>query len=305
MRRFFLRLSLFLAIVVLLDIAYGLFCLNYRRTVKAGMTHLDNVAAYETEAEILIFGSSRARRNYDTEIITDSLGKTVFDCGYNSMGIEFMYPRLQQILKRYTPSMILYDITPVYDIMKQKSNSSSIKPMKPFFHDSIFYHTIREMDFIEWIKCHSGSYRYHGELKRYIDDQTNKEKFINGYSPLNGIKKVKFVKHNKMVPDSAKLHLLENFIKLCREKNIELVFIISPYYKNDMGDQGAALRELVKPYNIPVYDHFNDTAFLNDTTLYWDEAHLNTKGAKMFTSMIMTDILSNMRQKSRSQTELP
>lgn len=293
MKKFFLKLFCFILIIIAIDLSYGAYCDHYRRNVKAGMTRLDNIAAYETTADVLIFGSSRARRHYDTRVFEDSLGMEAFNCGYNSMGIEFFLPRLRQILTRYTPRMIVYDIMPVFDIMKSTSKLVNLKRLKPFFNDPIARDAILSIDSLEWLKFHSATYRYHGELSEYAKDQTNKEKFYNGYAPLNGTLKIDFKPHTAMTLDKNKVRLLDTFIKECKRHDIELYFVISPYFSNDMGDQAEELRRLTSVYDIPVFDHFNEASYMNDSTLYWDASHLNSKGALMFSNMVVSEIISS------------
>lgn len=290
MKTFVKKLICFLLIVAAIDIGYGFAVGHYRRNVKAGMTRLDNIAAYETKADVLVFGSSRARRHYDTRIIRDSLGMEAFNCGYNSMGIEFFYPRLLQILRRYTPRMIIYDVTPLFDLMGSDSRKANLKRLKPFYLDPIAREAIRKVDPAEWIKSLSATYRYHGELEEYRKDQTNKEKFYNGYAPLVGTLKIDFKPHDKMKEDPEKLKLMERFIDECQRRGIELVFVVSPYFSNDMGDQCGALRRMVSGGKALLLDHFNDSLYMKDSTLYWDASHLNDKGAGMFTRTIVNEI---------------
>lgn len=290
MKNFFLKLAIFLAIVISIDMVYGHYCDAYRTTVKAGMTNLDNIAAYGTKADVLIFGSSRARRHYDTRILSDSLGMSVFNCGYNSMGIEFFNFRLRQILKRYTPKVIIYDITPLFDLMYSNSKSVNIRRLKPYFFEEPAYSTIRELDFREWIKCHSATYRLHDAIADFKDDEKNTELFFDGYAPLNGTLRIKETKHEKMTPDPRKLALIDKFIRDCRSNEIQLFFVISPYYKNDMGDQAASLRRIAGKYGVPLFDHFNEPQYMTDTTLYWDASHLNSKGAARLSRTIASQI---------------
>lgn len=305
MKKFFGKLLIFLAIILAFDMAYGIIVRNYRRNVSNGMTRIDNIALYETTADILVFGSSRARRHYDSRIIAKALGMPTFNCGYNSMGIEFFYPRLRQILTRYTPKIIIYDVTPLYDYLKSDNKRANILSLKPFFHDTIVGNTIRDMDYLEWIKLHSCTYRYNGELKKYIDDQNSTTTFFDGYAPLNGTLKIDVKPHGEMVEDIGKIRLMEDFIKLCRQHDITLYFVISPYFGNDMGDQSGPLRFISKKYDIPVFDHFNDADYISDSTLYWDVSHFNSKGASRFTTQIMSEIQSVRREESSSGRKRP
>lgn len=297
MKRFFLKLLIFFLIVLAIDISYGLAMKHIRRNVAAGMTRLDNQAVYETTAPVLIFGSSRARRHYDTRIFADSLGMEVFNCGYNSMGIVFFDVRLTQILKRYTPRVIIYDITPLFDMMKSAKTKTDVNRLKPFFFDPEVYDAVLRLDTLEWFKSHSATYRYHDKYSEYISDNANKEEFHNGYAPLRGSLSVKEQKHAPMKIDPAKMAILDNFATRCHDRNIELYFVLSPYYKNDMGDQAAELRRLAARHRLHVLDHFNDSTFTADSTLYWDASHMNADGATLFSRIVASKIAELRRER--------
>lgn len=290
MKKFFIKLLIFSLIVAAMDAGYGICCDYCRRHVKDGMTRMDNIAAYETRAEILIFGSSRARRHYDTRILRDSLGMSCFNCGFNSLGINFFSFRLQQILDRYTPKMIIYDITPHYDMMQTDGTQADILGLKPYFYDARAYGKIREADMKEWIKCHLATYRFHGVIEEYRADDKSHSGFINGYAPLEGTWKIKEQRHDPLTEDPAKMRMLEELMEACHTKGIKLIFVLSPYYHNDMGDLAAGLRPVARRYGAPVIDHFNDSAFVNCDSLYRDASHLNAKGATAFTKTIVPEL---------------
>ena len=290
MKKFFLKLMIFFVIVAAIDAGYGFYCDYYRRHVKDGMTRMDNIAAYETRADILIFGSSRARRHYDTRILSDSLGMSCFNCGFNSLGINFFSFRLQQILERYTPKMIIYDITPHYDMMQTDGTQADILGLKPYFHDARAYAKIREANMVEWIKCHMATYRFHDAIEEYRADDKSRSGFINGYAPLKGTWKIKEQRHDQMTKDSAKMRMLEELMATCQAKGLKLIFVLSPYYHNDMGDLAAGLRPLAQRYGVPVIDHFNDSAFINSDSLYRDASHLNARGATAFTTALIPEL---------------
>lgn len=290
MKRFYIKLLIFALIVIAIDFGFGVFFDHYRRATTAGMTNLDRIAAEETRAPIIVVGSSRARRHYDTRIITDSLGAECFNCGVNNMGIEFILPRIRQMLKRYTPKLIIYDVTPLYDLMESNSWPASLSGLKTHFNDAPVSEAIRQRDPLEWVKCLSATYRYHRKLKDIESDRESKEVFHNGYAPLRGTKGVKKEKHAPMTPDPAKLAMVEELIAECKNRGVELVFVLSPYYNNDMGDQGAVLRPIARRHNLTVIDHFNDKAYVKADSLFWDQSHMNAAGADVFTRTVVSEI---------------
>lgn len=307
MKRFYFKLLMFALIVAAMDLGYGIFFDHYRRSTQSGLTHTDHMAAEVTEAPVIIFGSSRAWRHYDSRIITDSLGAGAYNCGYNSMGIDFFLPRLRQMLNRYTPQLIIYDITPLYDLMVSESWPVTLSNLKPHFFDPAVYSNVRERDYAEWIKCHSAFYRLNKKLKKVYSDRNSTQELHMGYAPLNGNKNtkgrpsIKITKHKAMTPDPAKLAMVEEFINICESRNISLVFVLSPYYKNDMGEQTKVLRPIADRHGIQVIDHFNDSTFTQDSTLYWDQPHLNSKGAAMFTRTVVSELGCKDRIRKRNK----
>lgn len=290
MRGFLLKLLLFAVIIAVLDFGYGLYGDSVRKGVRNGVTGLDNEALYHTTAPMLVFGSSRAWHHYDTRILRDSLGMDIYNCGVNSMGVQFFYPRLQQILRRYTPRVIIYDSSPVYDCVKSTSDAVTARRLQPYFCESEVYRFMRELSLTEWIKCHSATYRYHDRLSEYRADADNHGRFYDGYQPLTGTKSVKTHTHESVSADSVKVRLLHRFINLCHSHDIKLIFVISPYYKADMGPATEILKQAAAEHGVPVIDRFNDSVFMADSTLFFDESHLNSRGATRFTRTLIPQI---------------
>jgi hypothetical protein len=51
-------------------------------------------------------------------IIQDSLNMTCYNCGYDACGIITAYGLLRTLYKRYTPKVILYEVTPKFDCLE-------------------------------------------------------------------------------------------------------------------------------------------------------------------------------------------
>lgn len=290
MRRFVLKLALFLAIIVALDFAYGICMDRYRQSIRSGVTGLDNQALYHTTAPVLVFGSSRAWHHYDPRILRDSLGLDVFNCGVNSMGIQFFYPRLRQILRRYTPRVIIYDSSPTYDCLRSTSDAVTARRLQPYFLDPDVYPFLRQLSVGEWVKCHSATYRYHDRLADYRADAANTARFHSGYQPLPGTKNAAVHPHDSVGEDPAKVALLRRFIHLCHSRGIRLIFVVSPYYRNDQAYATAILHREARRAGVPVIDRFADPDYINDSTLFFDESHLNADGADRFTRSLVRQL---------------
>ena len=89
MKKIIYKLIILLAIVIAFDQGYGKVCNYLVEHPKGGSGYLDKYICDSTTADILIFGSSKAKNQYDPEILEDTLGMSVFNCGTHGMGIIY------------------------------------------------------------------------------------------------------------------------------------------------------------------------------------------------------------------------
>ena len=81
MKKFILKIVLFLVIVAVVDVTVGFAFRKMELSVKGGFTLRDNYICNELETDILISGSSRCVRHYNPQIISDSLGLSCYNSG--------------------------------------------------------------------------------------------------------------------------------------------------------------------------------------------------------------------------------
>ena len=63
-----------------------------------------------TEADLLVFGSSRALHHYNTELIQESLNITSYNVGAGGQNIYYHNLLLKTVLSRYIPKTIILDL---------------------------------------------------------------------------------------------------------------------------------------------------------------------------------------------------
>ena len=166
--------------------------------------------------EILIFGSSRAVHHYIPAGIHDSLGMTCYNCGQDGLGIFYAYGKWQTIKKRYYPTVILYEITNAFDILRN-DNSKYIKLLRPYYDNPQVSNMINEIAPSEVWKMHSKCYPYNSQLISILKYNISTKKNIQaGYSPLLGemnyIPEVEQFRYDKSEIDPLKLKYFERFI---------------------------------------------------------------------------------------------
>jgi hypothetical protein len=98
------------------------------------------------------------------------------------------------------------------------------------------------------------------------------------------------------------LALLDDFIKECKQRNIQVTFMTPPvystYYKYTKPEiikiNKQTIEYFSKKYDLPYYDYFKDSRFTK--TDFYDNDHLNFRGAEKFSQILNNDIVVNLKK---------
>jgi lysophospholipase L1-like esterase len=112
---------------------------------------------------------------------------------------------------------------------------------------------------------------------------------IDGYQPLHESKvdaAPPSMAMNAEIDEYAK-NKLEFFVKSVTEQHIPLFVIISPIYLQPFPETKSeqASKKILAKYQVPLWDYKFDTTYVKQA-LFYDNVHMNTKGATMFSEMI-------------------
>lgn len=297
MKKFIILIFALFAILAGIDIATGLVFDKLTLSAKRGYTGRNEFIADKLHDPVLVFGSSRSVHHYDPQVLADSLGVPCYNCGQDGMGIITFYGRFKLLTARYTPRLIIYDVTTDFDL-RRNDNVTYLTWLKPYYNrpsiDSIFWH----VEPTERIKMLSNMFRYNGKALQIITDNKpgyNNDDTLKGFVPLDGIMtydKEEDATKTQVDFDSVKLYYLSRLIKDCSAKGIRLVFAISPLY-NSLAQPDAYLADfltLARKQNVPVINHYYDTRFATNKNLFQDTYHMNRSGAEIYTSILAHEI---------------
>lgn len=293
MKKFLIKIALLFVILAIGDMAIGLGMKYVYENVKSGGQRRNNFIVNELDADIVIFGSSRALHHYNSRLIEDSLGMTCYNCGQDGNGILLDYGRLLLMGKRYTPKYVVVDITPGYDLTKSK-NGFDMGWLRPYFDEKGIQALFSDVDAKEKYKMLSSAYRYNSffimRLASFLSGRVDKDE-NNGFAPLRPRTGHMRVDQSELPPveyDSLKLDYLEKFINL--SAGSRLLFVVSPVWQ----DRKARIEEEIKPLKamclqkgIPLIDFTNHPSYLYNDSLFNDGSHLNSKGADEFSRAIV------------------
>ena len=295
MKRFLLSVLAFFAAFALVDLCVG-FAGDYLRThAKGGMTKaLDDLVSKDTH-DVLILGSSRALHHYDTPFLSDTLGLDVYNAGQKGHGIILADGLLEMALKHGKPRLVLVDIEPAFDLYvspEDNGNKRYISLLKGYYRDPDVGNILKDVSREEWIKTHSGMFRYNTcFLTMLADYLVKKETPRNGYVPLHGVMTTEASAPADSIPktlDSLKLKYLRRVVSTCRSAGVPLVFAASPKYASR--DNFTHLKELCREEGILFLDYHDCPQIAPRKELFQEEVHLNAQGALAYSRLVANDI---------------
>ena len=219
MKKYLIKIILFFVAVVVIDILFGIACQYMNDHSKGGGIKSRYYVCKESNEDVLVFGSSRAKHHYVPDVIEDSLHLTCYNTGEDGNGIILCYGFLKMITERYTPKLIIYDVTG-FD-MYEDDNMKYLDLMKPFYYengiDSIFWSVEPKTR----IMMLSNLYRYNTTCLRvlgnFIHPMTN---YPKGYLALYGIMDYEpdIKSYEPTAIDNFKVQCFEHFIQLVKGK---------------------------------------------------------------------------------------
>ena len=295
MKRFLIKVSVFLIGLVMFDFTVGMCCRYLVNHAKGGDTGLNNYICHKMTEEFLIFGSSRGMHHYDPSIITDSLNMSCWNCAKDGNGIILMYGRYHMLSARYAPKVLVYDVCPEFDLF-EGDNHKYLGGLRYYYDepgvDSIFW----AVDKKERAKMLSSCYRYNSQWLQLISDNIHPlQSDDKGYRPMD--KQMTYVPEKRQESeepqykyDALKFHYLERLIEECNQRGTKLVFAISPSFGADDDRGYNPLKELCARYDIPLINHFCDPEFTSSTEYFYDSVHLNRTGATKYTKKLMGEL---------------
>lgn len=300
MKNFILKLLLFIGLVIVADYAIGSLFYVYKY-VKGGTIGKTHQVMTKIEPDILIMGSSRASHHYNSDIISKKFGIEAYNAGFDGQGTLMAYGLLNGVRNRHNPKIILYELTPLFDIYKD-SKSSDINILSPYSSKFGLDELFNDIDKTNKYKMLSKSYQYNSVIFRIIPNLiSDRTHSIKGFEPLNGslnsfptIENKKT--HQALETDTIKLKYFNQIIKDAKDSGCKLFFLISPSLNNHNIENYNVQLEIAYKNNIKVFNHLQDTTFINHPELFQDAVHMNEKGTNRYSEIIAEEILEYLQK---------
>ena len=297
MKKYLIKISLFFALVALMDIMCGWGFRGLRSKARGGQTYKNEYILRACEDDILILGSSKAVHHYVPSVFEDSLGLSCYNAGEMGCGIIPAYVRYKLVSARQKPKLVVYEVTPGYDYLTDNGYSHYLGPIRPYTNNKLVREVYLDFsDNLEKVRLISSMYRNNSKIVYILKDLFRSRDSWKGYDPLYGrIKATKAASDENEIKkksvDSLKYRYFERLIKDTQNDGVPLVCVISPKYGGDINDTsyGPAF-SICEQYGVSLIDNRNCGQFVEEGIYFQDKLHLNHTGAVAYSRFFIEQV---------------
>lgn len=291
MKKYLVQIVVFFALVFTIDVVAGKVFAYMVENAKGGDNGRNNFLCNKVDADILVFGSSRAMHHYNPLILADSLGMSCYNCGQDGNGVILNYARYQLICQRYHPKVVIYDVIASFDLLVGEDNHKYLKWLKAYYDKKGIPEVFEAVDSTEKYKMQSRMYRYNTNFIQIVSDFIHplQDADINGFLPINKEMDTMKVSGEKKSKQDFEFDLLKiTYLNkmLDESPDTKFVFVFSPIWYGTDSIEMAKLKpilDICQQRNIPFIDFSNDPKFVHNNEYFYDGGHMNARGADEFT----------------------
>lgn len=256
-------------------------------------------------SKIIILGSSRALNNYNPWVIKNITGQTCYNLGYSGSNIVFHEIILDLILKsKNKPKTIIYNIDDLGILYNVDGIEFRKDVLFPFVNNNLINEAINNnLNKSNWATLVSQTYRQNvnfiNAIRYLVYGQENFDYKTNNIDSLGAnllvnreLDSVPVFSSNRIYPKILQINpdYLAAFIRIqnkCLSNNIQLVLCYPPLFLKPSKFLKFQVNAL-KTSNVPVI--IADT-LLQNANYFFDNDHLNSKGANLYSNFISKQIL--------------
>ncbi|MCC8426353.1 DUF1574 family protein [Mucilaginibacter sp. UR6-11] len=256
--------------------------------------------------QLLIFGSSRASHHYVSSVFEKYTNKSVYNLGRDGRNILYSEAIFLQVLSNHKPDDVILDVTPNEFSWKagNEGRSVMVNTLLPYTYQPTIYKIIEKADKSELILSKVfQTYPYNSIAVQVLGNYfgvLNGEQNIKGYVPLLGNKISKEVTiqtpetRNAVNNDLALVNSFKNFLALAKSNKITCRVVVSPIYHVDEPNCLPYLKKITESYGLRFYD-YSDLKIFKDSSLFYDNTHLNDKGATIFSNLLASNLTNDLK----------
>ncbi|MGI9550952.1 MAG: hypothetical protein ACR2MT_07125 [Aurantibacter sp.] len=265
-----------------------------------GVGKLNHYLTVKDDADLLVFGSSRANHHIDP----GKISKNGFNMGMDGQFIGYHSTMIKMLPKKRKQIVLLHlDPDKLFDSLYKGWDVSTL--MAKYHQNELIKQEIDKAGKASWLNHFFWSLDYTNKvlatLYNYISPKYD-YKLYDGYDPL-ALNKAQKAMRNKVLkntmgescPDKWQknevfIRYLSDIKTFCQENGKELIVFTSPIYRDYCTIDNKKLRALLVDLKIPYLDHTNLFYDNSSLDLWKDNKHLSNLGAELFTEQLASEL---------------
>ena len=262
----------------------------------------------EIDADIAVYGSSRAWGHFNTAIIEDSLQTTAYNFGINGHRFWIQYLRhLEYINHNPKPSTIIFSVESLS--LESINDLFNLYQFLPYMlkNKNIYEYTnsfvgYKKHEYFVPLVRFAGKYNYTiPGIIGFMRNQQNAPMRYKGFTGHNRVWNDDLV--NAMTENQSYrikfnedyISLFESFIVECKNSDINLILVYSPEYVDgqkyvENRDEAVSIyRNFAQKYDLVFLD-FSDDEMSFNRDYFYNSTHLTREGANLFTIKLVNEL---------------
>ena len=292
MKTFLYKIAVFAILVFVLDKGFLLWeaslpALEYDQ-------RLEQLIKKEIKQEVLILGSSRGARDILADELEEQTGYTTYNLSYPGSDIFFHKFLFKKCIEKANPKLVvltLDDPGTFYDYKTINFRYDKLYPLTayPEIRDVLVEQGKKTPYVVDWMVAYRIRESFPSSLSPK-EASVNETLGTHGSMPL-GFKKAEFngkYSGKPMVYDikkenKEKVVALKEMLQMAKSAGIPLLLVYPPNFYPPTKDYRARIQHLVGE-DAMVYAYQDSNVIYQNADYFYDETHLQTKGAKVFTA---------------------
>ena len=256
------------------------------------------------DAQIVIIGTSRAYRHFDTKFIAQKTGKTVFNLGYDASGMETQITLLNYYLKyNKAPELLIWEIK--HSFFSRDDTVYKYDELVPLLDDESISGFLKEKNLITNADLYIPFYRYR-KFKNLVDKGL-RNYFINEIKldykiqdlPWDGNDfETKYLNSDYRITKNISDEYMDRFwkeVEKLKKEDINVLMVFTPIYagmtrkQDDKEEIIFYYDSLFSMIDLPFKD-YTQNSISYDTLNFYNALHMNRTGVDKFMPVLLNDI---------------
>lgn len=296
MKKLIIWIATLIATLVIADLILGLVFGMYvsHKGLQGDYESTDYILRHN-DNDVLILGSSVGLNSLNAKQIEDSIGMKTFNASANGQTFPFFLSMLKSVAdQEHKPHTVLLLVNE--QNMADTGIGKRYNFLSPYYGNSIgdIDERLEQRGKCEGLFLKSNAYRLNTIWFRILlyNFMSAGIKGENGSisKPVPPV----FPERNPYQPAELSEERRENlkeFIEICKDNNISLMMVVTPQYLDTLGTRfsplAMSLKEISETNGFPFYFDLGLQPFAADSTLFYDNTHININGTDIYTPIII------------------